>query len=176
MKPVRNLFLLSTFTKLPLTNSGALSAVQDGAREGASLFPSSQTSRGVGTTIQTAPSPGNVAKSSIRGAAGKATCTFSGPGLCRERDGATLLQGSTNPSAALGPACARGLAALPRVLCLMARGEVLEPGKVHARSCRGGWCSGVPKKEPYHSLTPGLFSCHGLSSKACLPQGTQRAR
>lgn len=96
----------------------------------------------------------NVAKSPIRGAAGKATCSFSGPGLCRTAGWSHTACRAAPTSALHWALFVQGdLLALPRVLCLMARGEVLEAGKVHAWSCRGGWCSGVPQKEPYQAAT-----------------------
>lgn len=153
MKPVRNLFLLSAFTKLPLPNSGALSAVRGwGQRRGFSAAQL-QTSRGVGTTIQTSSSPEHVTDPPSEELLEKPLAVSQGQGCAESRLEPHCLQGSTSPCTALGPACARVLLALPGALCPVARGEVLELGKIHAWSCRGGWCSGVPQKEPYQPAT-----------------------
>lgn len=177
MKPVRNLFLLSAFTKLPLTNRGALSAVREwGQRRGFSVA-SSQTSRGVGITIQTAPSPENAAKSSVRGAAGKATCTFSGPGLCTEQAGATLLAGQHQPLHCTGPCLCKGTCWPSPGSCVSWPGvKCWRLGKsMHGVAGESG-AQVYPKRSHTNLPQPTTRAFHGLSSKACMPQGTQRAR
>lgn len=143
MKPARSLFLPSAFTKLPLTNSGTLSAVGGWGHRRGSSVPQLLARSGVGTAVQTAPSPGNAGKSSFKEAAGKFVCRNSSrTGLHREHAGASI------PCTVLGPDCARGLATLRGHLCLM--GEVLEPGNVHVHCCRGRWSS---PKEPHSPPT-----------------------